>query len=140
MQNKMVKRIMVALMCGTLVAGSVSVSAFAGEGSYISEDANKSYRGVRIAQPEHGRIEVTGLYNRVAECDDTLTVKLIPDEGYVVAPVFNQNLYATYSFTTGTHADQSIKAVEGKENVYTFVMPWCDMDGIEISANFVPAK
>lgn len=36
---------------------------------------------------------------------------------------------------------EAMKAVEGEENVYIFVMPWCDpVEGIEISANFVPAK
>lgn len=87
---------------------------------------------VNIAPTAHGRIE--------ASCTEGLSgdpvfVKLIPDEGYKAAPVYNYDNYKSY-FSTGV--DQVDWNIGEKDGYYSFKMPWFEGDEITINATFVP--
>ena len=63
-------------------------------------------------------------------------------DGFVIKPFLELHKAEVKGMLLTEYKEaEAMKAVEGEENVYTFVMPWCDpVEGIEISANFVPAK
>lgn len=124
-------RVMAGLVCGAIVASTASVSAFAGE-----------LRGLQVADMQNGKIEIlTKETNFTAEAEKTVMVQVTPNEGYAVAPQFNQNQNVMVSFTTGTYADKTIKCIDSAKGIYTFEMPWSDpAHPIILIADFVPAK
>ena len=129
-------RVAAGLVCGALVASSACVTAFAGEPKVINGQHCET-RPIKVAEVPNGKIKVTGIENGEAYATTKITVELLPDAGYVAAPIINNDDYKTY-FSTNSYADWHICEENG---VYSFEMPWCDPSvGVTISANFVPAK
>lgn len=84
-------------------AGSAGVTAFAATQTSGHQNAPiapyTEYRTVRVAPAEHGKVEVEGVLDGYATCDSKITVKLIPDAGYV-ADGFTTESYADLSTST----------------------------------------
>lgn len=133
MQFKRFTRVMAALMCGAIVAGSASVSAFAYD--IKSVEINGQYcesRPIAVAPTQHGKILVDGIENGSAYTSTKITVTLLPDKGYVA----QKDEKGQVVFLNSDSNWVEIK--KEAENVYSFDMPWCDPNvGVAISANFI---
>ena len=131
MQFKKFTRVMAALMCGAIVAGSASVSAFAGEAMVINGQHCET-RKIAVAPAQHGKIVVDGINNGEAYTTTKITVTLIPDKGYVAQKDDNGKFVIL-------NKDVSwVEITKEAENVYSFEMPWCDPEvGVTVSANFI---
>ena len=133
MQFKKFTRVMAALMCGAIVAGSASVSAFAYD--IKSMEINGQHcetRPIAVVPTQHGKILVDGIENGEAYTTTKITVTLLPDNGYVA----QKDEKGQVVFLNSDSNWVEIK--KEAENVYSFEMPWCNPDvGVSISANFI---